>query len=73
MAGRLLGKAFLSKGFKQSRPSTPLPIAIKLTWLSKQKVRVSSNAIESTSLKHIHGIIIQMKIDQNSKWKIIRI
>lgn len=57
LASWLIAKGFSSsKAPRQSRPPIPLPVAMRLIWPGKQKVRVLSNAVESTPLKRMRKV-----------------
>lgn len=63
LAGQLVAKS--SSIEKHSRPPISLPIAIKLIWPGKQRVKVSPNIFENTCPKWIHEL--QLEDDTLSK------
>lgn len=56
LASRIIAKDFSSKVLRQSRLQTPSLVAIEFIWPGKQKIRILSNAVESTSPKRMQKV-----------------
>lgn len=63
LAGRLVAKG--STKTKTPREPTPLPVAMELIRPDKRRVRVPTNAVESTPLKRMHELQLEDDIDKN--------
>ena len=51
LASRLTANGSSSKAPRENRPQIPPPVAMELIWPGKQRVRIPSNAVESTPPK----------------------
>ena len=65
LASRLIAKGSSSKAPRQSRPQTPPPVAMELIRPGKRRVRVPSNAVESTPPKRMRKVRSEENLDEN--------